>query len=192
MLLRLCGTQLSEIFRGAVNPVDVLGGAFETLERIYIESPGAKVLNGTVRVAVESALADLPPDRMIKILEIGAGTGGTTEFLAPTLAGRAVDYLFTDVSPLFLARARERFREYSFFRYSVLDIEQTPKMAGSFDIVVVANVLHATADLRRVLRNVRELMAPSGLLLLVEGTRPESWVEPDLRIDGRLVEVRRP
>jgi acyl transferase domain-containing protein/SAM-dependent methyltransferase len=176
-LLRLCGSQLADVFRGAVDPVELLGGAFEILEQIYIESPGAKVLNGTALAAVEAALGRISQDRTVKVLEIGAGTGGTTAVLAPVLAGRAVEYMFTDVSPLFLLNARERFRDYPFFRFSALDIEQAPKFVGAYDIVVAANVLHATADLRRALEHIRSLMAPSGLLLLIEGTRPESWVD---------------
>ena len=43
--------------------------------------------------------------------------------------------------------------------------------------MVAANVLHATADLRRTLGHVRSLLAPGGLLLLVEGDRPYRWVD---------------
>ena len=43
---------------------------------------------------------------------------------------------------------------------------------GQFDLVLAANVLHATCDLRRGLGNVRKLLAPAGLLVLLEGTRP--------------------
>ena len=43
--------------------------------------------------------------------------------------------------------------------------------------MIAANVLHATADLRATLRHIRSLLAPSGLLILIEGTRPERWVD---------------
>src|SRR5262249_36940007 len=44
--------------------------------------------------------------------------------------------------------------------------------AHSFDVVIAANVLHATADLKRTLENVQALLRPEGLLLLLEVTRP--------------------
>ena len=46
---------------------------------------------------------------------------------------------------------------------------------GTFDIIVAANVLHATAELRRTLRNVRRLLASEGLLILIEATRPQRF-----------------
>ena len=45
-----------------------------------------------------------------KVLEVGAGTGGTTAGLLPRLQGREVEYFFTDLSPLFLSEAKSRFQ----------------------------------------------------------------------------------
>src|SRR5690606_25901638 len=47
----------------------------------------------------------------------------------------------------------------------------------AFDIVIAANVLHATADLCQTLAHVKSLMAPGALLLLLEGVAPERWVD---------------
>jgi NAD(P)-dependent dehydrogenase (short-subunit alcohol dehydrogenase family)/acyl carrier protein len=63
----------------------------------------------------------------------------------------------------------------------LLDIERDPLAQGfaasSFDIVIAANVLHATADLRASLAHVRTLMAPGALLLALEGVRAERWID---------------
>src|SRR5690606_28307351 len=40
-----------------------------------------------------------------------------------------------------------------------------------------ANVVHATADLRRTLGRVRELLAPGGLLAMIEVTQPQRWFD---------------
>jgi acyl transferase domain-containing protein/acyl carrier protein len=182
-LVRRCGVHLLEVLRGEMDPLQLLapGGSFEALERLYVHSPAAKVFNPSAREAIESALEKAPKDRTIRILEVGAGTGGTTTYLAPALLGRNVEYVYTDVSPLFAARAQETFRDYPFFRYATLDIEQPAESQGfareQFDVVIAANVLHATADLRRTVQNVTNLLRPSGLLLLVEGTAAERWVD---------------
>ena len=182
-ILRNCGNHLLEVLGGEADPLELLAprGSFETLERLYIHSPAARVFNPAAREALQSALDAAPTDRTIRILEIGAGTGGTTTYLTPVLAGRNVEYVYTDVSPLFTARAQERFREYPFFRYSVFDVEQPLEAqglaAGKFDIVIAANVLHATADLRRTVRNAGNLLRTSGLLLVIEGTQAERWVD---------------
>ena len=42
--------------------------------------------------------------------------------------------------------------------------------AGSIHLIVAANVLHATANLRSVLAHIKEALAPGGLLILNEAT----------------------
>src|SRR6185436_10294715 len=70
---------------------------------------------------------------------------------------------------------------YDFVRYELLDIEQDPERQGfgahQFDLVVAANVLHATRDLRQTLRHVKKLLAPGGILVLVEVTMALRWVD---------------
>jgi SAM-dependent methyltransferase len=46
-----------------------------------------------------------------------------------------------------------------------------------FDLIIAANVLHATADLRQTLGHVQELLSPGGLLLLLEGSGRQRWVD---------------
>src|SRR5581483_10990106 len=88
---------------------------------------------------------------------------------------------FTDISPLFLNRAARTFGDHGPFRYQTLDIERNPEdqgfAPGRHDIVVAANVLHATADVGQTLSHVRRLLAPGGVLVLVEITRPERWID---------------
>ena len=114
-------------------------------------------------------------------MEIGAGTGGTSSYVLPEFPPDRTEYLFTDVSPFFLSQAQERFASYPFVRYRTLNIEQDPAAQGfaprQFDVVIAANVLHATADLRRTLANVKQLLAPEGMLLLLEVTRPQRWID---------------
>ena len=127
-----------------------------------------------------AAIATLPAGRRLRILEIGAGTGGTTAAVLPRLPA-ACDYVFTDVSAAFLTPAREKFAAYDFIEYRALDIERDPLAQGlpahGFDLVLSANALHATADLRRTLGQVQQLLAPSGLLVILEATRRQHWVD---------------
>ena len=110
----------------------------------------------------------------LRILEIGAGTGATTAHLLPHLPADRTRYS----SPTHPTCSRSRLRRcsgrYPFLRCALLDIDRDPVAQGfgqdRFDIVVAANVLHATPDLGRTLRHVRKLMAPGGHLVLLEGT----------------------
>jgi acyl transferase domain-containing protein/NADP-dependent 3-hydroxy acid dehydrogenase YdfG/SAM-dependent methyltransferase/acyl carrier protein len=182
-MLQRCGTALAAVLRGEQDPLHLLfpGGSFDEARKLYVESPYARTYNTALGEALTAAIARLPSGARLRILEIGAGTGGTTTFLLPLLPADRVEYTFTDLSPLFLDRAAESFATFPFVRRALLDVERDPVTqgfeAGAYDVVIAANVLHATADLRQSLGNARRLLAPDGLLFLLEGVAPERWVD---------------
>jgi acyl transferase domain-containing protein/acyl-CoA synthetase (AMP-forming)/AMP-acid ligase II/NADPH:quinone reductase-like Zn-dependent oxidoreductase/acyl carrier protein len=182
-LLERCASRLDEVLRGDRDPLHLLfpQGDLTSVARLYHDAPGAKILNAAIQQAVAGFIEQRPWWRSVRILEIGAGTGGTTAGLLPHLPAESTDYVFTDVSAIFTEQARERFREFDFIRYRSLDIERAPSAQGfaeaSFDLVVAANVLHATSDIRRTLGHIRQLLAPGGALVVLEGTRPVGWID---------------
>ena len=128
-------------------------------------------------------LGHYKPD--MKILEIGAGTGGTTSNIIPHLKsiyGERMygSYKYTDVSAGFFVAAKERFKAVSGLEYAILDISQDPILQGfeaeSFDLIVATNVLHATPNLRETLSNVRKLLHPRGRLFLQELAPSTKWI----------------
>lgn len=178
-----CGDRLSEALSGTCDPLQLLfpGGDFDLANALYRTAPFARALNGAVRHLIVRALQDLPKDRIANILEIGAGTGGTTSFLLPHLPAQRIRYAFTDVSPVFLTKARDEFRDYPFAGFELLDIEKSPGSQGfgerKFDVIIAANVFHATRDLAQTLRNAVGLLADGGLLILLEATARRRWVD---------------
>ena len=177
-----CGRALASALRGETDPLQLLFGpaSLANTERLYTGSPAARTFNTLVARAVMTAVEASPRARRVRILEIGAGTGGTTNAILEALPDGAAEYVFTDVSPAFIARAAERLgAPHRSFR--PLDIERDPAEQGMgaerFDIVVAANVLHATRDLRRTVAHARSLLAPGGLLILLEGTARYRWVD---------------
>lgn len=182
-LLARCGEKLAEVLRGQCDPLALLfpAGDAASAEKLYQDSAFVKSGNLLLAQAMAEAGRALPPGSQLRVLEIGAGTGATTAQVLPHLPGAGTAYLFTDVSRLFTAAAQQKFRAYDFVRYQLFDVEKNPAEQGlageRFDVILAANVLHATADLRRTLQNVRQLLAPRGLLVLLEGTRPQRWID---------------
>ena len=182
-VLRRAGAELARVLRGERDPVDVLfpEGNFAEARKIYVESPFARTYNTALAEALGKAVARVPAGARLRVLEIGAGTGGTTTYVLPALPAERTDYTFTDVSPAFLERAAAQFSRYGFVSRALLDIGKDPSrqgfQSGAYDVVIAANVLHATSNLRQVVAHVRQLLAPGGLLLLLEGTAPERWVD---------------
>ena len=180
-ILERCGERLADVLRGTEDPLQLLfpGGSFAALDGLYRDSPFARTYNGALRDALRaevSARGNVP----LRVLEVGAGTGGTTAYTLDSLPAGS-SYVFSDVSPLFLERARERFRAHAGLEVRLLDIENDPSSQGfashEFDVIIASNVLHATVELRQTLAHVRQLAAPGALLLLLEGTAPLRWVD---------------
>ncbi len=176
-----CARQLAEVLRGQADPLQLLfpGGSLAETEKLYQNSPPSRTYNTLIQEAVGELTARLPQGQALRVLEIGAGTGGTTSYLLPILPADQTDYTFTDVSPLFTQKAAQKFAAYPFVSYEVLNIEDDVAQQGfplhHYDMIVASNVLHATSDLRHTLSHVRDLLAPDGVLIIMEGTAPQRY-----------------
>ncbi|MFD8214464.1 SDR family NAD(P)-dependent oxidoreductase [Streptomyces sp. NPDC059697] len=176
-LLRPCMHHLFGVLRGTVRATEVLfpGGSTELVEGAYRGSPVVDRANELVVAASLDRVGR--PGGPVTVVEIGAGTGGTTASLLPALAatGAELTYVYTDISPAFLQHGRQRFAErHPMVRFQQLDISGDPLaqgfQPGCADIVVAANVLHATPDLSHTLRAVATLLKPGGQLVLNEAS----------------------
>jgi len=177
-LLRRAARSLAGVLRGEVDPLSLLfpDGDLRALRHLYAEAPAARHGHRLLAARVRTAIAARRATRPVRIIEIGAGTGGTTGALLQGLADRPVEYVFTDVSEHFLAAAARTFGDRVTCRR--LDIEGLPSQQGfadeSFDVVVAVNVLHATRSLRHSVAHAKQLLAPGGAMVLIETTRP-NW-----------------
>ncbi len=171
-----CGNGLPAALRGEIEPLQLLfpDGEMADAEKLYQDAPAPKVYNLLVQNAVEQIVSRIPKARKFRVLEIGAGTGGTTSHVLPVFPADQVEYTFTDISQLFLTKAAKKFGDYPFVEYRTLDVGGDLQAQGfdfhHFDMIVAANVLHATPKLRETFANVKKLLAPGGALVLLEGT----------------------
>lgn len=181
-LIRRAGEALAPVLRGELEGASILfadGG--EQLATFYRDSYQFRHAGALLATAVRELVRDAPPNRTIRVLELGAGTGGVTGALLAELPRERTRYVFTDVSASFFDAARERFGDFPGLECAVLDIERDPQgqgfAPGSFDVIVASDVLHATRDLVESLGHAAGLLGRGGVLLLVEVTRPPLWAD---------------
>ncbi len=181
--IRRCGALLYDVITGLVSPIETLfpDGTSDLAEGVYERSATLRYINGLAASATEAVTSRLYGDRPLRMLEIGAGTGSSTASILPVLPADRTEYWYTDVTPAFFDRARERFSAFPFLRFSTLDLERSPQEQGypeaNFDIIFASNTVHATRDIHSSLANLRGLLVPGGVLILVETTGHFAWLD---------------
>ena len=181
-LVMQCGKALSEVLCGELDSLRLLfpnHGTAYSAESLYKEASFAQANHALTTQLVVEAIEKIDKP-CVRILEIGAGTGGTTRGILQQLDPNKVSYTFTDVSQAFLEKAQQQFAAYSFLDYRILDLEQEPfsqGFASTFDIVIAANVVHATVDLKQSLKHIRQCLTPHGILILQEGLTQQLWLD---------------
>ncbi|MFH0180523.1 SDR family NAD(P)-dependent oxidoreductase [Streptomyces cacaoi] len=194
-----CGMHLADILTGRTDPRQLLFGEADRhlVEAFYSDTPQLRAHTQYARILFQHALQDWPADRPLRVLEVGAGTGSLTAALLPVLPHQLTRYTYTDLTAAFFPRAQARFTRHDNLDYRTLDLNQDPTeqgfTPGSFDLVVAANVLHATTDLKATLTRLSGLLAHGGQLLAVEshdedilgpcfGLLPEYWSNTDTHL----------
>ena len=178
-LVQRCGENLAAVIVGEQEPLEIFNELVYQKENngSYSESPLITYYNSILRSSLEQVVKSLPSSIHLRVLEIGGGTGVSTQALLPVLQPKQTNYTFTDIGSGFLTQAQQKFKDYPFVEYRLLDIDKSPTEQGfekySFDVIIASNVLHATRNIDQTLHHVRSLLAPGGFLLLWEITQPK-------------------
>ena len=139
------------------NLLGILEGRIDALDLLFSGNLAAEYYKDTIKSLKKiepyvDALAHKYP--ALKVLEIGAGTGSATTFFLEILTRleeghrgtpRYARYTFTDISPHFFEKAKERYGDHAErMVYAPLDIEQDPLQQGFLehdnDLIVAVNV----------------------------------------------------
>ncbi|KAI9642579.1 Reducing polyketide synthase boa6 [Ciborinia camelliae] len=170
-LMQAVGNNLPDVVRGTTTMLEhMLPNGL--LDRLYTEGIGMATSNKFVTAAMKKIGHRYPK---MRVLEIGAGTGGATKGIFTGIGDAFAHYTFTDISTGFFMKARDVFSDYANrMTFSLLNCEKDPLEQGyeahSFDVIVASNVLHATEFLEKTMKNVRTLLKPGGYLCLLECT----------------------
>ncbi|MGZ8245021.1 SDR family NAD(P)-dependent oxidoreductase, partial [Methylomagnum sp.] len=186
-LLAACVAGFPAVLSGAKSYAEIMfpDGSMRLVEGIYRGNATADQLHQTMAELVLGAVERAAPtrDKPLRIVEIGAGTGGTSAFVLEALVpfGNVVRYAYTDVSNRFTRHGERTFRpRYPFASFRELDIERDPLAQGfeegGADIVLASNVLHATRNIEETLWRIKRLLKRNGVLILNEMTRLEDFL----------------
>ncbi|WP_197289557.1 non-ribosomal peptide synthetase [Saccharothrix sp. NRRL B-16348] len=199
--LKVSIDHLPDLMHGDVEQVQLFfpEGRLDYAKAMYEETAIARYLNQATVAAIAELARNHSEPRPFRILEVGAGTAGTSRDLIPLLDGLDVEYVFTDVTAFFLTDARARFGHFPWMEFGTYDINEDFRSQGlaanSFDVVLCAHILHNAQDISRTMRQLRELTRPGGAVAVLEMTHEHhemmTCMEFMVRSDGDFDDRRR-
>lgn len=178
--IKQCAEKLRELLENKVDPVKLLypDGKDLVVKSMYTQNIMSRYLNMCIKEAVKAIIENSNSE--IRILEIGAGTGATSEQLLSSFKGKKIEYTFTDKAAFFIANAKKRLNEYDNVYFKILDIDQDYRMQGfspnTYNIIIAVGVLENAREIEKSLKLVRELSAPNGYFLFTEPVEEEAWI----------------
>lgn len=182
-LLNECIRSFKDILRGNARATDVIfpDGSMELVSCAYRGNPQADYYNRSLCSVLKACIDDLQSKStgLITIMEVGAGTGGTTKAIVDALQGyENIKYIYSDVSKSFLNLAESAFaHSFSQFETAIFNIESAPETQRielqSADILIGANVVHATKNIASTVANLQSVLKPGGYLILNEIAKTE-------------------
>ncbi|MCJ1282148.1 hypothetical protein MMC26_001471 [Xylographa opegraphella] len=186
-LMALTGPKLAECLSGKTDPISLMfrgAAAQKVMEDYYCASPMLSTLTEqlvTFIQAVVTSSRTMSSGNPVRILEVGAGFGGTTTRLAEVLeaSGVPVSYKFTDISPSLVKGAKTKFAKYPWIEFEPLNLEKDmpAHLKGRYDIVIGTNCVHATTNKTKTITRLKTILNPQGFIVLSEVTQQIDWYD---------------
>lgn len=145
---------LKELITGVMHPNELLfpQGNFDIAYAAYKDN----IVNRSINRILHNEVLEIikqQKKKKIRILEVGAGVGGSSIELLSKIQSCNVEYYFTDISNFFFNEAKVIFSQYNdWIRYKIYDINKSNWEQGfeneKFDIILCGNVLHNAVDIK--------------------------------------------
>ncbi len=186
-LMALTGPKLANCLIGKTDPITLMfrgATAQKVMEDYYCASPMLSTLTEqlvTFFQTIVNSSSTTSRDDPIRILEVGAGFGGTTTRLAEVIqaSGLPVHYKFTDISPSLVKGAKAKFAKYPWMEFQALNLEtdMPASLRDTYDIVIGTNCVHATTNKTKTIGRLKSLLNPRGFIVLSEVTQLVDWYD---------------
>lgn len=188
-LAYICMDSFMDVLQGKVVGTDIMfpGSSMKLVEGIYKGNRQVdyynQALTANITSFIKARLPKLKEGEIIKILEVGSGTGSSSAMVFDAVQEYSdrLSYIYTDISPGLINYGKRTFgQKNSFVEFKLLNIEKGVEEQGheiaSCDIVIATNVLHATCIMRNTIRQAKTLLKKNGWLIINEGTKNQDFL----------------
>ena len=166
-----------DLLKGKIDPLELF-----LTEDTFLAAEGLDWFNPTREYYIDlssevfsTIMNSFPSDKEVQVLEIGTRAGNLTDTLVSLLPKDRGRYLYADESSFFVDKTRQKLGDISSLEYALLDMNRAPSQQGyephSFDVIVADNTLHRAKNIEITLEYLKEMLAPGGLLFLIESTQ---------------------
>ncbi|KAL9608393.1 MAG: hypothetical protein Q9167_006773 [Letrouitia subvulpina] len=186
-LMALTGTRLADCLVGKADAVSLMfrnAAAQKVMGDYYCESPMLSTLTDQMVTFIHHVVTNsrnTSSESPIRILEVGAGFGGTTTRLAAMLheSDVPVAYTFTDISASLVMGAKSKFARYPWMDFQPLNLEKDMPTAlrNKYDIIIGTNCVHATTNRAKIIGRLKGLLSEQGFIVLSEVTQLVDWYD---------------
>ena len=183
-LVKVTGSELAPCLIGEKDGLQLIFGDRKnkhTLEDLYANWPLLRTSTLLLGDFLLEAFTNATGSGKFRILEVGAGTGGTTQYIVNHLQSHGIpfEYTFTDISSSLVSSARKTFKGVEGMKFELLDIENPPiaDHQGAYHVIIATNCIHATRNLDVSLLHLRQMLREDGALMLVEIMKNIFWLD---------------
>jgi len=176
MLLGRCGKYLADVLQHKVMPEELLYSPKSSIQEHWNgASPSNLSMNLALRDTLREIVRDWPVNQRLRILEVGANDTEISQLLLSVLPVDQCDYDYIHHDEELLLNASFDLEPWHFVNTRQLDLsfdinvgEDCSIQLGIYDIIIAANTLYRSDDLSKVQKNIKKLLSPKGILLLLE------------------------
>lgn len=174
-LLKKTGSPLSpEDFQARINVVfhDYESRHYDSMHDDMWES-----LQEQINLLASDWLASEDPNQKLRLLDIGCGTGLSTQLLLQSPLGNYIEEIaLVDTSPKMLEQAKDKAKNWgkktTFINGYLSDVTE------SYDIILVCSVLHHIPDLKVFLEQVKTVLKPQGVFMHLQDPNGDYLNDP--------------
>jgi 2-polyprenyl-3-methyl-5-hydroxy-6-metoxy-1,4-benzoquinol methylase len=174
-LLKKTGSSLTpQEFQARINVVfhDYEASHYDNMHKDMWES-----LQEQINLLVDDLFAFQTPSKKVSLLDIGCGTGLSTQKLLLSKLGTFIDEItLLDTSSNMLQQAEAKAQNWN-KKYTVINADVL-SITTQFDVVIICSVLHHIPDLKQFLNHIDTILKPGGILIHLQDPNGDYLNDP--------------